>query len=140
MIFKIEIEIIGFIKKNIGKDFIWGLTDCNPLCMQIFDIMKDTNIANEIIGKYRNEKEANKFVIEYKRNWFDLFKSVGCKEVEIGFIQNGDFVFMRDIQKKYIRVHVAFDGKLFSSSEDKGVNFFKIDFLKNKTFKVFRLI
>lgn len=78
-----------FLYRYQAENFVWGWKDCNTFVVEYVDYLKNTNIYNEIRGKYYNIRSAISFVKNYKP--LDL----GLQEqgfVEVKEYQDGDII------------------------------------------------
>lgn len=92
---KKELQLINFIKANIGREFQWGVCDCNVFALEAMDAVHGTDMAGKIRGKYENDLGAIRFRLKSEWGSFEgLLKENGFTEGKKGFEQTGDIIIV----------------------------------------------
>lgn len=90
-----ELQLINFIKANLGRPFVWGECDCNVFALEAMDAVHGTDLAGRIKGKYENELGAIRFRLRSEWGSFEgLLIEAGFVESRKGFEQTGDLLIV----------------------------------------------
>lgn len=94
-----ELILKSFVRKYQGMSFRWGIRDCNVLAVEWFDVLKGTQYAHVIKGKYDDGESAKAVLEKQGHDVFDFLKRHGAKEVPEKLAADGDFVVFENSEQ-----------------------------------------
>jgi len=131
-----ELEVRNFLKSQIGKPFQRGFRDCNTLAVHVLDMIAGTNYKEKVIGRYKNKKEAIRFVRDGGWCWVDGLLKLGAKEVPKNFETTGDFLVIK--KKWWEEIYVCLGRECVGVYEDTGVQV--VPMVMIGKYRAFRLV
>jgi hypothetical protein len=109
----------NYITNKMGKDFEWGVNDCNTFFIELHDLLYETDDLPRVKEKYSTRKGAMKFLKDLKltpAQWLTLrdYKKLKANNPQY---QDGDVLLLP--QRVYSSVFFYFNGALWTFPEGK---------------------
>ena len=115
---------MAFANANVGREFQWGIQDCNTVALRFLDFYMKGNpnyepvLKDEVEGKYGTPKEAYRFYKGFRYNydeWLDRFCE---KNPEKPVFQAGDIILCPVLGVEGL--HVCLGGNSLSVNPEHG--------------------
>lgn len=97
-----------------GLPFKWGHTDCVMLCLEAYDALAGTGLAEIYRGKWHSRSSALRFQRSFDFRLARVLPELGCVPVKAGYQQRGDFIIVE--REPFPHGHVCFGEKAISSA------------------------
>jgi len=120
-----EQALYKFVEDRRQAGFVWGVNDCNILCLSWLDILTGANTVDLLKGKYKTALGAAKYQVKYGQRLIEGIKAHGGVEIEPGFQQEGDFIISHG--KKWDCGHICLGKYLLSAGPESGCTIYKLD-------------
>lgn len=113
-----KFKIGSWLTSNTGRDFHWGIWDCNVFFVLLHDHLYGTTDADRVVGKYHDKRSGIRLLRDMgltSAQWLHLKgyeKCTGTKR-----FKDGDVAIID--HKRYASVYFYFDGAFWTVQEDK---------------------
>ena len=123
-----EQNVIIWARGLLGREFVWGETDCVMLTLKAMDIFHGGEYAERFRGKWSNQEEALAYYDITSPS--EMLPAYGGQRVLGTFAVLGDIITVTS-EEWPERCHFVLGARSLSSTEDGGVSLIPTRFLTN---------